>query len=73
MTQDFRAAFGLGEDDKHISTIDSEGVSLAGIQALYKLSQEKDEKIAELSQALQEKSRELEDLARRVASLETGH
>ncbi len=70
MTQDFRVALGLGEDD-NISTIDSEGVSPAGIKALYKLSQEKDEKIAELSQALQEKSRELEDLARRVASLET--
>jgi hypothetical protein len=35
MAQDFHAAFGLGEDDKHISTIDADGVALAGVQALY--------------------------------------
>lgn len=34
MAQDFRAAFGLGEDDKHISTLEAEGVALAAIQAL---------------------------------------
>lgn len=32
MAQDFRAAFGLGSDDKMISTIDLEGVALAAIQ-----------------------------------------
>jgi Chaperone of endosialidase len=36
MAQDFRAAFGLGEDDKHISTIDEGGVALAAIQQLYR-------------------------------------
>jgi hypothetical protein len=35
--QDFSRAFGLGEDERHIDTIDSEGVSLAGIKALYQL------------------------------------
>jgi hypothetical protein len=35
MAQDFYAAFGLGEDDRHISTIDADGVALAAIQALY--------------------------------------
>jgi hypothetical protein len=30
--QDFRGAFGLGEDARHIDTIDSEGVALAAIQ-----------------------------------------
>jgi hypothetical protein len=34
MAQDFRAAFGLGEDDRHISTVDEEGVALAAIKAL---------------------------------------
>lgn len=34
--QDFHAAFRLGEDDKHITTIDSEGVALAAIQGLYR-------------------------------------
>jgi len=34
MAQDFYAAFGLGEDDKHITSIDEEGVAYAAIQAL---------------------------------------
>jgi hypothetical protein len=39
MAQDFRTAFGLGEDSKHIDTIDSEGVALAAIQGLYRQNQ----------------------------------
>jgi hypothetical protein len=34
MAQDFHAAFGLGEDNRHISTVDEEGVALAAIKAL---------------------------------------
>jgi trimeric autotransporter adhesin len=34
MAQDFYAAFGLGDDDKLISTIDLDGVALAAIKAL---------------------------------------
>ncbi len=36
MAQDFYAAFKLGEDSRHITTVDAEGVALAAIQALYK-------------------------------------
>lgn len=32
--QDFKAAFGLGDDDKSIGTVDADGVALAAIQAL---------------------------------------
>jgi hypothetical protein len=46
--QDFYAAFGLGEYDTHISTVDADGVSLAAIQALYELSQEQAGRIQEL-------------------------
>jgi hypothetical protein len=35
MAQDFRAAFGLGRDRRHISAVDADGVALAAIQALY--------------------------------------
>jgi len=45
MAQDFRAAFGLGEDETHISTVDSEGIALAAIQALY---QEKQHEVTRL-------------------------
>ncbi|HEX6641429.1 MAG TPA: tail fiber domain-containing protein, partial [Thermoanaerobaculia bacterium] len=34
MAQDFAAAFHVGDDDKHISTIDPDGVALAGVKAL---------------------------------------
>jgi hypothetical protein len=34
MAQDFQAAFGLGEDDRYISTSDADGVALAAIQGL---------------------------------------
>jgi hypothetical protein len=59
MAQDFRAAFGLGEDERHISTVDSEGVALAAIQELYKLSQ----------QQVEELTRQLHELQNQVARL----
>jgi len=50
MAQDFYQLFGLGgDDDKHISAIDSAGVSLAAIQALYDLNLKKDQQIEALS------------------------
>jgi hypothetical protein len=45
MAQDFRAAFGLGDDEKHISTLDESGVALAAIQELYRIGHDKDERI----------------------------
>ncbi|MBK6725681.1 MAG: tail fiber domain-containing protein [Xanthomonadales bacterium] len=56
VAQDFRAAFGLGEDERTISTVDSAGVALAAIQGLNaKLEAEnaaKDNEIAVLRQDL---------------------
>jgi hypothetical protein len=34
VAQDFKAAFGLGADDKSIATVDADGVALAAIQGL---------------------------------------
>ena len=50
MAQDFYAAFGLGLDDKGISTIDADGVALAAIQGL---RAEKDAEIAALRKRLE--------------------
>jgi hypothetical protein len=36
MAQDFKTAFGLGDSDKSIATVDADGVNMAAIQALYK-------------------------------------
>ncbi len=35
MAQDFYRAFGVGEDDRHITSIDEDGVALAAIKALH--------------------------------------
>ena len=40
--QDFRAAFGLGVSERHITTVDADGVALAAIQGLYQLLRESD-------------------------------
>ena len=61
--QDFYAAFGVGEDDTHISTLDADGVALAAIQGLYQLVQEQEAQIA----ALQQQNANLEA---RLAALE---
>ena len=50
MAQDFYAAFGVGEDDRHISTVDADGVALAAIQGLYQLVQEQAAQIVLLQQ-----------------------
>jgi len=48
MAQDFNIAFGVGEDDQHISTVDADGVALAAIQGLNQIVQEKDAQITAL-------------------------
>lgn len=52
MAQDFHSAFGLGTDDKHIATVDEEGVALAAIQGLNQKLEQKDTEIAELKARL---------------------
>jgi hypothetical protein len=42
MAQDFKAAFGVGEDDTSISTVDAQGVAFAASQGLNAQLQTKD-------------------------------
>jgi hypothetical protein len=49
--QDFHAAFGVGEDERHISGIDADGVALAAAQALVRRVQEQEARIAALERA----------------------
>ncbi|MFB0537257.1 MAG: tail fiber domain-containing protein [Anaerolineae bacterium] len=65
MAQDFHAAFGLGEDETHIATIDLDGVALAAIQRLYAQNQELAAKNADLEARA-------DDLEARLAALEQG-
>jgi hypothetical protein len=48
VAEDFATAFALGGSDKHIGTIDADGVALAAIQGLHQIVTEKDGAIAEL-------------------------
>jgi hypothetical protein len=54
VAQDFRSAFGLGRDDRHINAMDGVGVSLAAIKGLYQRLEEKDAEIEHLKTRLAE-------------------
>ena len=60
MAQDFRAAFGLGSDEKILGLGDSAGVALASAQELYKQVQEKEERISDLEKRNDELEARLE-------------
>jgi hypothetical protein len=70
MAQDFYTAFGTGEDDKHISPLDTNGVALAAIQGLYQVVQDKDAQIISLQTENTELKTRLDDLDARLAKLE---
>jgi hypothetical protein len=59
MAQDFRAAFDVGPDDKHIATVDADGVALAAIQGLNQ----------KLERRLEQKETEITELKQTVAEL----
>jgi len=66
MAQDFSVAFGVGEDNKHINTVDADGVSLAAIQGLYQISLEKDAQIARQQEQITALQTQISDLQRRL-------
>jgi hypothetical protein len=65
MAQDFYAAFRVGEDDRHITSIDEDGVALAAIKALHA----ENEALRAATAATRKRDMQL---ASRVASLEAG-
>ena len=67
--QDFHAAFALGTDDKSIGHIDEAGVSLAAIQGLYQVLQEKDARIAALESDAARRDAALRDVKARQEDL----
>ena len=73
MAQDFAAAFHLGEDDKHITTIDADGVALAAIQGLNEKveirSQKSEGRIQKLETENADLKMELANLKRMVEKL----
>lgn len=70
VAQDFYAAFGLGEDERLISTIDADGVALAAIQGLYEISKSQASRIQRLEAENAALARRVSDLESRLANLE---
>jgi hypothetical protein len=68
MAQDFHAAFKVGEDDKHITTIDADGVALAAIQGLYQILKESQAQVAALETRNRALEQRLEKLERLISS-----
>jgi len=69
MAQDFYAAFKLGQDERHIAPLDTNGIALAAIQELNQLVQEKDDQIKQLQQqnvALEARLTALEKLVEHI-------
>jgi hypothetical protein len=64
MAQDFHAAFGLGEDNRHINSVDVDGVALAAIQGLNQAVEEKDAQIRALEKRLMELEKVVQKLIR---------
>jgi hypothetical protein len=64
MAQDFHQAFGLGRDEKHITSVDADGVALAAIQGLNSKVDERDARIRELEKSVTE----LKELVHRLTS-----
>jgi hypothetical protein len=69
VAQDFRAAFNLGADDLHISTVDADGVALAAIQGLYQLMLEKEKQNEEKDRKIDELARKLEEMQTQLAEV----
>ncbi|MEI7732715.1 MAG: tail fiber domain-containing protein [Verrucomicrobiota bacterium] len=67
MAQDFYAAFGLGMDDKHIGTVDADGVALAAIQGL---NQKLEAETKTLHVEVATKNQQVNALEKRVSDLE---
>lgn len=71
MAQDFHAAFAAGTDDKHIATVDANGVALAAIKGLNEKLGEKDREIDTLrakNEAMEVRLRALEKAVRRLTA-----
>ncbi len=69
MAQDFYAAFRVGEDDRHITSIDEDGVALAAIKALHAENRELHRENHGLRERLTRQDARLAALERAVAAL----
>ena len=72
MAQDFRAAFNLGKDDKTLHTVDAQGVTMAAIQGLHRLSLEQQAQIQMLQEKLKQQQKQITALKQLVTAKRAG-
>jgi hypothetical protein len=72
MAQDFYAAYGVGDSDTAISTIDLDGVALAAIQGLYTQNQALQQENNSLQVQVSDLQQQNADFEARLAALEQG-
>jgi hypothetical protein len=70
MAQDFKALFGVGQDDRHIHPVDAQGVAFAAIQAVYCLLKEEAAQTECLQTQLRQEQEMYQTLKRRLDALE---
>jgi trimeric autotransporter adhesin len=70
--QDFHAAFGLGPDDRHITTVDADGVLFAAVQGLLQLVDDQQEQIEATQEQVRALLETVERLSARVQAVERG-
>jgi len=64
--QDFHAAFGLGEDERRINSIDADGIALAAVRALEARTRDLDSRNRSLARENEALRARLDRLERRV-------
>jgi hypothetical protein len=72
MAQDFYAAFGLGADNKHITTVDADGVTFAAIQGLNEKMESENALLREQLSRQQTQNAELKQRLERLEKLVLG-
>lgn len=70
MAQDFHSAFGVGESDRHLASLDSSGVALASIQALNQRLEAKEAELAAEREVNVRQQQLIEELMKRLEALE---
>ncbi len=70
MAQDFYAAFRVGEDDRHITSIDEDGVALAAIKALAAENRRLHARLARADSRLGQNDARVAAIERRMQALE---
>jgi hypothetical protein len=77
VAEDFKATFGLGYEDRYITTVDEEGVALAAIQGLNEKVEAENARLkrenADVHAQLDQDRRELADVLARLSKLERQH